>query len=66
VTQVIRSLPCSVMELGEKVAKAMICVCAGRMRLPVPCQQNCGIPGNGGVNGGHDGNKPPFPARGRH
>lgn len=25
------------------------------------CQQDCGLPGNGGVNGGHDGKKPPFP-----
>jgi hypothetical protein len=28
------------------------------------CIQDCGIPGNGGLNGGHDLNKPPFPGHG--
>ena len=34
------------------------------MRLPMPCQQDCGFPGNSGVNGGNDTKKPPFPGNG--
>jgi hypothetical protein len=30
----------------------------------MPCQQDCGFPGNGGVNGGNDTKKPPFPGNG--